>query len=73
MVHPLGMCLGSGVVEKAKHSGVPQHSGSGKERGPAKLMTQALLGGLAHTHTKRGYTGLVTGRQGYASQDSWQG
>lgn len=55
MVYPLGMCLGSGVVEKAKHSGVPQLSGSGKERGPAKLMTQALLGGLAHTHTKRLY------------------
>lgn len=52
-MYPLEMCPGSGVVGKAKHSGVPRHSGSGKERGPAELMTQALLGGLAHTHTQK--------------------
>lgn len=42
--------------------------------GASKTDETGTVGGpCPHTHTKRAYTGLVTGRQGYASQDSWQG
>lgn len=46
---------------KAEHSGVPWPAGSGKERGLAKLMMQALVGGLAHTHTKGVILGWLQG------------
>lgn len=38
-----------------------KHAGSGKERGLAKAITQALVGGLAHTHTKGVMLGWLQG------------